>query len=139
MRPFYFSQVTIDPVDPNRVYWSSTPVQFSTDGGVTVRIASHGLHADHHAMWIDPADPQHQLVGNDGGVGQSWDRGGTYTFLKVIPLGQFNGVSYNMATPYRVCGGMQDNGTWCGPSRSKELPLTGSEWLHNHERSQTGG
>ncbi len=129
-RPFYFSQVAVDPRDPDRVYWSSTPLLFSTDGGVTARIASHGLHADHHAMWIDPADPQHQIVGNDGGVGQSWDRGGSFRFLNVIPLGQFNGVSYNMEMPYRVCGGLQDNGTWCGPSRSKETPLVGSEWVH---------
>lgn len=130
MRPFYFSQVTVDPADPNRVYWSSTPVQYSTDGGVTDRIAVDGLHADHHAMWIDPADPQHQIVGNDGGVGQSWDRGGSFTFLDNMALGQFNGVSYNMAMPYRLCGGLQDNGTWCGPSRSRSYPLINSEWVH---------
>lgn len=129
-RPFYFSQVTVDTRDANRVYWSSTPVQYSTDGGVTARIASHGVHPDHHAMWIDPADPQHQIVGNDGGVAQSWDRGGSYNFLNLMPLGQFNGISYNMAIPYRVCGGLQDNGTWCGPSRSKAYPLIGSEWIH---------
>ena len=129
-RPFYFSQVRVDTRDANRVYRSSTPVLFSNDGGVTARIASHGVHPDHHALWIDPADPQHMIVGNDGGVAQSWDRGGTYTFLNSMPLGQFNNVSYNMAMPYRVCGGLQDNGTWCGPSRSKDVPLLGSEWMH---------
>lgn len=129
-RPFYFSQVTVDTRDPNRVYWSSTPVQYSTDGGVTARIGSHGVHPDHHAMWIDPADPYHQIVGNDGGVAQSWDRGGSYTFLNSMALGQFNGISYNMAIPYRLCGGLQDNGTWCGPSRSKAYSLLGSEWQH---------
>lgn len=129
-RPFYFSQVTVDTRDPNRVYWSSTPVQYSTDGGTTVRIASHGLHPDHHAMWIDPADPNHLIVGNDGGIGQSWDRGGSYTFHDALPLGQFNGVSYDMSIPYRVCGGLQDNGTWCGPSRAKDAPLVNSDWQH---------
>lgn len=129
-RPFYFSQVHVDTRDPNRVYWSSTPVQYSTDGGVTTRIAVDGLHADHHAMWIDPADPEHLIVGNDGGVGQSWDRGGSYTYLNSMDIGQFNSVSYDVSIPYRVCGGMQDNGTWCGPSRSRGIPLRGREWQH---------
>ena len=129
-RPFYFSQVAVDTRDANRVFWSSTPLLFSNDGGVTARIASRDLHEDHHAMWIDPADPQHQIAGNDGGVAQSWDRGGSYTFLNLMPLGQFNGISYNMAMPYRLCGGLQDNGTWCGPSRSKAFPLRNNEWLH---------
>lgn len=129
-RPFYFSQVTIDTRDPNRVFWSSTPVQYSTDGGVTSRIGSHGVHPDHHAMWMDPTDPQHSIVGNDGGVAQSFDRGGSYNFMNVMALAQFNGISYNMAMPYRLCGGLQDNGTWCGPSRSKAYPLVNSEWTH---------
>jgi photosystem II stability/assembly factor-like uncharacterized protein len=129
VRPFYYSQVRVDPKDPNRVYWSSTPVNFSTDGGRTVRNATIGIHVDHHAMWIDPNDPAHFLVGDDGGVSQTWDKGGNYTFLNVIPIGQFYEVSYDMAVPYRVCGGLQDNGSWCGPSRKQDGPITNADWF----------
>jgi hypothetical protein len=129
VRPFYYSQVRVDPKDPNRVYWSSTPVNFSTDGGRTVRNATVGIHVDHHAMWIDPNDGAHFVVGDDGGVSQTWDRGGNYDFLNVIPIGQFYEVSYDMAVPYRVCGGLQDNGSWCGPSRKADGPITNADWF----------
>src|SRR6266542_4480441 len=66
VRPFYYYQVRVDPKDPNRVYWSSTPVNFSSDGGKTAGNATQGIHVDHHAMWIDPNDPGHFIVGNDG-------------------------------------------------------------------------
>jgi hypothetical protein len=116
-RPFYYSQVRVAPDDPDLVFWSSTPVQFSKDGGETVGEATIGIHVDHHAMWWDPLNPDHFIVGNDGGIAVTWDRGGTYDFINTLPLGQFYHVSYNMEIPYRVCGGLQDNGTWCGPSR----------------------
>ena len=119
VRPFYYSQVRVDPKNPERVYWSSTPVNFSDDGGKTVRTATVGIHVDHHAMWIDPNDPEHIIVGNDGGVAVTWDRGGNYDFLNTMPLGQFYNISFDMQVPYRVCGGLQDNGSWCGPSRRR--------------------
>ena len=97
VRPFYYSQVRVDPKIPNRVYWSSTPVNFSDDGGKTVRNATDGIHVDHHAMWIDPNDPEHFIVGDDGGVSQTWDRGGNYEFLNRIAIGQFYEVSYDMS------------------------------------------
>jgi photosystem II stability/assembly factor-like uncharacterized protein len=128
VRPFYYSQVRVDPKDPNRVYWSSTPVNFSDDGGKTVRNATVGIHVDHHAMWIDPNDPEHFIVGNDGGVDQTWDKGGNYDFLNVFAIGQFYHVSYNMAVPYRVCGGLQDNGSWCGPSRKSRGNISNFDW-----------
>ena len=129
VRPFYYSQVRVDPKDPNRVYWSSTPVNFSTDAGRTVRNATVGIHVDHHAMWIDPNDAAHFVVGDDGGVSQTWDKGGNYDFLNVMPLGQFYEVSYDFAVPYRVCGGLQDNGSWCGPSRKSDGPITNADWF----------
>ncbi len=128
VRPFYYSQVRVDPKNPERVYWSSTPVMFSDDGGRTARQATLGLHVDHHAMWIDPNDPEHIIVGNDGGIGITWDRGGNYDFVNTMPLGQFYNISYDMAVPYRVCGGLQDNGSWCGPSRRKQGPITNGNW-----------
>jgi photosystem II stability/assembly factor-like uncharacterized protein len=130
VRPFYYSQVRVDTKNPDRVYFTSTPVMFSDDGGKTARTATNGIHVDHHAMWIDPKDPEHFVVGDDGGVSQTWDRGGNYQFLNVMPLGQFYAISYNMDVPYRVCGGLQDNGSWCGPSRRARGPVTNSMWFN---------
>ncbi|MES2123739.1 MAG: hypothetical protein V4503_03530 [Gemmatimonadota bacterium] len=129
-RPFYYSQVRVDVKDPNRVYWSSTPVQFSTDGGKTVKQTTVGIHVDHHAMWLDPGDANHIVVGNDGGVGQSWDKGGNWQFLNTFAIGQFYEVSFDYATPYNICGGLQDNGSWCGPSRRRNGVITNAMW-HN--------
>ena len=128
VRPFYYSQVRVDPRNPERVYWSSTPVNFSDDGGKTVRQTTIGLHVDHHAMWIDPADPEHIVVGNDGGIGITWDKGGNWLFPNTVALGQFYNVSYDMGVPYRVCGGLQDNGSWCGPSRRADGGITNAHW-----------
>jgi len=129
VRPFYYSQVRVDPTMPNRVYWSSTPVNFSDDGGKTVRNATIGIHVDHHAMWIDPNDGEHFVVGDDGGVSQTWDRGGNFEFLNKIVIGQFYEVSYDFGIPYRVCGGLQDNGSWCGPSRKVRNAITNFDWF----------
>ena len=128
VRPFYYSQVRVDPKDPNRVYWSSTPVNFSNDGGKTVGNATQGIHVDHHAMWIDPNDANHFIVGDDGGVAQTWDRGGNYDFLNSFAIGQPYIVSYDMGFPYRVCAGFQDNGSWCGYSRRRQGDITNADW-----------
>ncbi|MDH3495167.1 MAG: hypothetical protein OER21_00175 [Gemmatimonadota bacterium] len=129
VRPFYYSQVRVHPTNPDRVYWSSTPVNVSDDGGKTAKNATVGIHVDHHALWFDPTDPDHFVVGNDGGVAQTWDGGGNYDFINILPLGQFYHVSYNMEIPYRVCGGLQDNGTWCGPSRRARGDITNFHWF----------
>jgi len=128
-RPFYYSQVRVHPKNPERVYWSSTPVLVSNDGGKTVMNATQGIHVDHHAMWIDPVDPDRMIVGDDGGVSISFDQGGTYVFPNVFAIGQLYNISYDFAVPYRVCGGLQDNGSWCGPSRRRSGPITNSMWF----------
>ena len=127
-RPFYYSQVRVDPRDPDRVYFSSTPVLFSDDGGRTTGSTTVGIHVDHHAMWIDPVDPERIVVGNDGGVAITWDRGGNWRYLNTMALGQFYDISYNMEKPYRICGGLQDNGTWCGPSRLSRGDISKYHW-----------
>ncbi len=129
-RPFYYSQVRVDPSDPDYVVWSSTPVRFSKDGGRTVGQTTQGIHVDHHALWWDRSNPEHMIVGNDGGIAITWDKGGNWDFPNMIPLGQFYAVSYNMDVPYRVCGGLQDNGTWCGPSRRRQGQITNHMWAH---------
>jgi photosystem II stability/assembly factor-like uncharacterized protein len=128
-RPFYYSQVRVDPRDPEHVWFSSTPVLTSHDGGKTARTATQGIHVDHHAMWIDPADPDHFIVGDDGGISITWDGGGNYNFPANLPIGQFYDVSYDFDVPYNICGGAQDNGSWCGPSRRKNGAVTNAYWF----------
>ncbi|HEY3933635.1 MAG TPA: hypothetical protein VGL65_03375 [Gemmatimonadales bacterium] len=128
VRPFYYSQVRVDPKNPDRVYWSSTPINVSNDGGKTVGQTTVGVHVDHHAMWIDPSDPNRIIVGDDGGVSESFDRGGNWLVLNSLAISQLYDVSFDYAIPYNVCGGLQDNGAWCGPSRRKNGPITNSMW-----------
>ena len=128
-RPFYYSQVRVDPRNPDHVWFSSTPVLVSSDGGKTARTATQGIHVDHHAMWIDPNDPDHFIVGDDGGISITWDGGGNFDFPANLPIGQFYDVSYDFDTPYNICGGAQDNGAWCGPSRRKNGPVTNAYWF----------
>lgn len=126
-RPFYYSEVRVDPADPDRVYFSA--LRFSEDGGETARAMAQGVHVDFHAIWVDPNDPDRIILGNDGGIAISFDRGGNYWFPNIIPIGQFYSVSYDMAVPYRVCGGLQDNYTWCGPSRKADGDITNHDWF----------
>src|SRR5690606_165302 len=128
VRPFYYSQVRVDPWDPDIVYWSSTPVNVSKDGGNTAMTTTVGIHVDHHAMWIDPADPNRVIAGNDGGIGISFDRGGNWWFPNTFAIGQFYNISYDMDVPYNICGGLQDNNSWCGPSRREGGTLTNYMW-----------
>jgi len=130
VRPFYYSQVRVDPSDPNRVYWSSTPVNVSNDGGRTVGNTTQGIHVDHHAMWIDPNDPERIVTGNDGGIGITFDKGGNWVFPNVMDIGQFYEVSFGMELPYTVCGGLQDNGSWCGPSRRRQGGISNYMWYN---------
>ena len=117
-RPMYFSQVRIDPNDPDVVFMGGVDLQLTTDGGKTVNTqAASAIHSDHHAIWIDPANSNHALIGNDGGLAATWDQAKTWVFLPNLPVGLFYHVSVDMATPFNVCGGMQDNYDWCGPSQ----------------------
>ena len=129
VRPFYYSQVRVHPTNPDRVWFSSTPVKVSDEGGKNARNATIGIHVDHHAMWIDPKDPNRHIMGNDGGIGISFDNGGNYWFPNTFAIGQPYNVSVDMAVPYNVCGGLQDNGSWCGPSRRRQGDITNAMWF----------
>ncbi|HEX2550554.1 MAG TPA: hypothetical protein VHK64_03090, partial [Nocardioidaceae bacterium] len=117
-RPFYYADLRVDPKDPNRVYRLATALTVSTDGGRSFQplAAFREVHPDHHAMWIDPTDPNHLYEGNDGGVYESRDSGVSWRFIANLPVPQFYHVRYDMAVPYNVYGGLQDNGSWKGPS-----------------------
>jgi photosystem II stability/assembly factor-like uncharacterized protein len=116
-RPMYFSQVRVDPNDPETVYYAGVGLHQSFDGGKNVHTdIAASTHDDVHAIWIDPANSSHILIGNDGGLAVSWDQAKTWNFVPNLPVGLFYHVSVDMATPYNICGGMQDNYSWCGPS-----------------------
>jgi photosystem II stability/assembly factor-like uncharacterized protein len=123
VRPFYFAYVVPDPVDHEKVYKPGYTLTVSTDGGATFNSMfttafGGGPHSDHHALWINPDRPNELILGTDGGVYFSYDSGNTWRLSKAIPVSQFYEVSFDMDTPYNVYGGLQDNGTWVGPSRS---------------------
>ncbi len=128
--PYYYGQIRVDPNDVERLYLLSVPVMTSSDGGEnwSGNIAG-SVHVDHHAFAIDPEDSRRLILGNDGGLHQSYDQGETWFHYENLPLAQFYAVGVDMAEPYNVYGGTQDNGTWGGPSRSAQRGgILGHEW-----------
>ncbi|UCC49711.1 MAG: hypothetical protein JSV41_06015, partial [Gemmatimonadota bacterium] len=117
-RPFYYFDLRVDPQDPNRVYSLWSLVSVSNDGGESFEVLMtwDAAHPDHHAMWISPNDPTLIYEGNDGGVYVSRDCGETWRFVSNLPFAQFYHINVDMETPYNVLGGLQDNGSWRGPS-----------------------
>ena len=118
VRPWYFSQVNVSPADENRVYLASYALVQSDDGGKTFRVIDQRIHPDHHALWIDPKDPDRILQGNDGYALLTTDGGKTWRGFDNIPIEQFYMVSADSSVPYNLCGGLQDNNAWCGTSNS---------------------
>ena len=117
-RPNYFSQIRIDTKNPDRVWLLATALMVSHDGGknfTTDSIAAYA-HPDHHAMWIDPAQPEHIMLGNDGGVYFTYDRGKTFSYIDNLPISQFYDIAIDDREPYWIYGGAQDNGSWAFPS-----------------------
>lgn len=116
-RPMYYSQIRIDPNDPERMYLGGSDLFRTSDGGRNfTNDAADGVHLDHHALWINPDNSDHLILGSDGGVSISWDRSDNwYQFLN-LPISQFYEIGVDMRDPYHVCGGLQDNGSWCAPS-----------------------
>ena len=121
-RPMYYSQVRIDPTNADRIYVLGTSLMVSDDGGRTFRRdGATQIHVDHHALWINPDDPDHLILGSDGGVSASWDGTAHWRMFDNLPLGQFYAIGFDMRDPYYVCGGLQDNDAWCGPSNTRSF------------------
>ncbi len=116
VRAFYFSKLLVSPDNDNKVFFMSFNLMESTDGGRTATTADRGVHSDHHALWIDPKNPDRIIQGNDGGVWLSTDGAKTWRFLNTLPIEQFYMVAADSKQPYDLCGGLQDNSSWCGPS-----------------------
>ena len=132
-RPMYASQPLVDPRDDKRVYMMNA-YSFSDDGGRTFTEPDQSLHGDDRILWVDPNDSRHIIKGDDGGVGLSWDRGLTWTYVTNLPLSQFYRVRVDNAVPYNVYGGLQDNGSWVGPSATYR-----AEGVLNQDWRRLGG
>ena len=128
-RPFYYADIRVDPANPNRVYTLSGSLYLSEDGGLNFRTIANGVHGDHQAMWIDPLNPKRILEGSDGGWQKSFDQGKTWEVENMFAFTQFYHVNYDLQKPYMMCGGLQDNGTWCGPSVGLYGGITKKDWF----------
>ena len=122
-RPFYFQDLAVDSKDPNRLYNIYQPLTLSYDGGMTFDPVpmipadeTKGVHADFHAFWMNPSDPEHFIIGGDGGIGITRDHGKSWYFPESVPVAQFYHINADNDLPYNVYGGMQDNGNWSGPA-----------------------
>jgi photosystem II stability/assembly factor-like uncharacterized protein len=129
-RPMYFSRLNIDPNDSEIVYYGGVGLHQTLDGGKTVSTdVAQSTHDDVHAIWIDPSNSNHVIIGNDGGLAMTYDRGREWRFVPNLPVGLFYHVTVDNAIPFNVCGGMQDNYNWCGPSAVRSAPGIGNhEW-----------
>ncbi|MGH9484185.1 MAG: WD40/YVTN/BNR-like repeat-containing protein, partial [Terriglobales bacterium] len=135
-RPMYFSRIYVDPHNYDRVYIMGSERGFyiSNDGGRSFRDIFSRVHGEDHVMWIDPRNPNHFLIGGDGGVSISYTAGRSWLFRDNLPIGQFYNISVNHSTPYLICGGLQDNGNWCTPSATNL-----SYGLSNRDAFNVGG
>ncbi|MBT0606950.1 WD40/YVTN/BNR-like repeat-containing protein [Aequorivita echinoideorum] len=118
---YYFGKIHVDPSDANKIYIYGVPILKSSDGGKTFEsIDADNVHADHHALWINPNMPGHLIDGNDGGVNITYDDGKTWIKNNAPAVGQFYSVNVDSEKNYNVYGGLQDNGVWVGPHNYEE-------------------
>ena len=131
--PGYYNEIFVDAHDPETIWSTQTNIDRSTDGGKTwTQVPLPGVHVDHHDIVFDRADPNHYIIANDGGLYESWDGLKTFRHFTNLPLSQFYRVSTDNAKPfYHVCGGAQDNGSICGPSRTvNRVGIRTSDWIN---------
>ena len=136
---YYFGTVSVDPSDVNTLYIAGVPLLKSEDGGASfTSLGAPNVHVDHHKLWVDPANRNHLINGNDGGINLSWDGGENWVKCNTPSVGQFYAVEVDDSEPYRIFGGLQDNGTWMGASTHEESP----QWQqtgHHGFTSLSGG
>jgi photosystem II stability/assembly factor-like uncharacterized protein len=128
----YYARVVADPKNVDRIFVMNVTLRESLDGGKTLHtINESNHHGDNHAIWIDPDDTRHWLLGSDGGMYETWDNAKSWQFKANLPTVQFYDVAVDNATPfYNVCGGTQDYFSWCGPSRTRNLNgIVNSDWF----------
>jgi photosystem II stability/assembly factor-like uncharacterized protein len=129
--PGYYNEISVDAHDPETIWSTQTNIDRSTDGGKTwTQVTLPGVHVDHHEIVFDAADKNHLIIGNDGGLYETWDGLKTFRHFTNLPLSQFYRISIDNARPfYHVCGGAQDNGSICGPSRTlNRAGIRTSDW-----------
>ena len=132
-RPMYASQILVDPSDDQRIYMQNA-FSWSDDGGRTFTAARQTLHGDDRFLWVNPKDPRHVIKADDGGLGISYDRARSWLYITHLPVSQFYRVSYDYRKPYWIYGGLQDNGSWAGPSATYR-----TEGILNHDWTKWGG
>jgi len=128
-RPFYYSQIRIDPSDDKVIYVFSGSCYRSEDMGTKFKAISAGIHPDHHALWIDPSNPLHLIDGNDGGIDITYDGGKNWYAVQNMALAEVYQIGYDLRKPYFVYCGLQDNGNWGGPSATLDYTgITNADW-----------
>lgn len=128
----YYSRIVADPKDVDRIYIMNVFAMVSDDGGRTVRrLGERNKHVDNHEIWINPANTDHYLIGSDGGIYESFDRGQTWDFKQNLPVTQFYDITTDNAKPfYNIYGGTQDNFSFGGPSRTRSASgITNADWF----------
>ena len=128
-RPMYFSQIRVDPNNENTLFAGGVGPRKSLDAGKTWNNLPNMGHVDNHAIWIDPNNSQHVMYGNDGGLDVTWDQGDNWESVRLWALGLPYHVSVDMRRPYNVCTGLQDNGSWCGPSGQRSGEIYMWNWI----------
>jgi photosystem II stability/assembly factor-like uncharacterized protein len=128
-RPFYYSQIRVDPTNDKVVYVFSGGSYVSENMGKNFVNISTGTHPDHHALWIDPSNPLHLIDGNDGGIDITYDRGRNWSAVQNIPAAEVYELGVDLRDPYHVYCGLQDNGVWGGPAASLDSAgITNADW-----------
>ena len=134
-RPMYYSHIFIDPTTDQRVYVLGTTAYRSEDGGRSFEAIARrpsydvGVHADHHALWIDRTDPDHIWLAGDAGLHESFDRGEVFRKVNNFPIGQFYAIGVDMRDPYWIYGGMQDNHSWMAPNETRRwIGIVDDDW-----------
>ncbi len=130
-RPSYYSQIRVDPNNDQKIWVLGAPLYLTEDGGKTFRQDRWPkIHSDFHAMWINPANSDHVMLAGDGGFAVTHDSGRNWDFVNNLAIGQFYEIGVDMKKPYNICGGLQDNNSWCGPSSTLYTRgISNDEWF----------